>query len=394
LPALSSRPAEWASLDASCVAVADKARTYLATLDAHREEAERSRCFPVEIIPDLLECGFVRGSVPASDGGLGFTHLQVALLMEEAGRAWGSLRTTTNILTLVAEQLAFAGTDDQKQRFLLPLLNGERLGWFAMTEPTAGSDAAALSTKAEHRPDGSYELSGRKSYITNATLGDFGIVLATVDPALEARGVTAFLIERKWCSAEQLRISPRPSMSVRAVTCCDIELDRVPVPAENVIGELGHGLSIALRAVNGGRLNVSAGCVGLAQAALDASVEHAQTRVQFGRAIGGFQLIQQLIVEIAAKTFAGRQMYQAAARILDGGADARTECSMAKYYCSELANLAASTAVQVFGAAGLVEGNIAERLFRDARESTIPEGTTQMQILQIGRALLGVSALR
>jgi alkylation response protein AidB-like acyl-CoA dehydrogenase len=314
--------------------------------------------------------------------------------MEEAGRSWGSLRTTANILTLVAEQLAFAGTDDQKRRFLHPLLNGDRLGWFAITEPTAGSDASALSTKAERRRDGSYELSGTKSYITNATLGDFGVVLATVDPDLGAGGVTAFLVEPRSCGPEQIKIWPRPNMSVRAVTCCDIELDKVAVPAENVLGDPGRGLSIALRAVSGGRLNVSAGCVGLAQAALDASVEHAQTRFQFGRAIAGFQLIQQLIAEVAAKTFAGRHMYQAAARILDGGADARTECSMAKYYCSELANLAASTAVQVFGAAGLVEGNIAERLFRDAREATIPEGTTQMQVLQIGRALLGVSALR
>jgi alkylation response protein AidB-like acyl-CoA dehydrogenase len=310
--------------------------------------------------------------------------------MEEAGRAWGSIRTTANILTLVAELLSHFGSAEQKQRFLLPLLRGGRLGWFAVTEPEAGSDAASLTTRAERQSDGSYRLSGHKSWITNASYGDFGIVLATVDPDLGARGITMFLVEQ----SAGYRVVEHPHLPVRAASCCDVELDDVLVPGGNVLGEIGRGLSQAMRAVNGGRLNVSAGCVGLAQAALEAATAHARQRTQFGRPLAGFQLVQQLIVDMATRTHAARQVYLDAARRLDAGLDARVECSMAKYHCSEAVSAVATSAVQVFGASGLIEGNPVERIFRDAREATIPEGTTQMQILQIGKALLGVSALR
>jgi acyl-CoA dehydrogenase len=311
--------------------------------------------------------------------------------MEEAGRCWASIRTTANILTLVAELLSAAGNDEQKQRFLRPLLAGERMGWFAVTEPEAGSDAAALATRAERLPGGGYRLTGRKSYITNASYGDFGVVLATVERSLGAKGITAFLVERE---PGGYRVEARPQLPVRAVSCCDVVLDGVVVPAANVLGDVGRGLSLAMRAVNSGRLNVSAGCTGIAQAALEAASTHAVARTQFGRPLAGFQLVQQLIADIAVQANAARQVYQAAARLLDAGADARLQCSMSKYFCAEAANQAATKAVQVFGAAGLMEGNVAERLFRDAREATIPEGTSQMQVLQIGKALLGVSAVR
>ncbi|MFE4956058.1 acyl-CoA dehydrogenase family protein [Streptomyces sp. NPDC056653] len=377
-------------LDEETVTLVQRARTYLDGIAPLIPAAERDRTFPMEIVPELLDIGFVRGAIPVSDGGLGLSHLQSTLLMEEAGRCWGSIRTTANILTLVAELLADAGTEEQKDRFLRPLLAGERLAWFAITEPDAGSDAAALSTRAERLPGGAYRLTGRKSYITNASHGDFGVVLATVAPDFGARGVTAFLVERE----DGYRTTDRPHLPVRAVTCCDVEFDGTVVPAGNVLGTVGRGLSLAMRAVNAGRLNVSAGCTGIAQAALEAAADHAKTRHQFGRPLAGFQLVQQLVVDIATRAHAARQVYQSAARMLDAGIDARAECSMAKYFCSEAANATATSAVQVFGAAGLMEGNVAERLFRDAREATIPEGTSQMQILQIGKALLGVSALR
>jgi alkylation response protein AidB-like acyl-CoA dehydrogenase len=370
--------------------VARAARAYLDSLAETVQVAEEQRRFPFEILPDLLRLGFVRGAVPKADGGLGLSHLQSALLMEEAGRCWGSIRTTMNILTLVAELLTVAGTAEQKDRFLRPLLAGERLGWFAVTEPEAGSDAAALTTRAELLGGGAYRLTGCKSYITNATHGDFGVVLATVDPDAGARGVTAFLVER----SDGYRARDRPHLPVRGVSCCDVELDGVVVGPDRVLGEVGRGLSLAMHAVNGGRLNVSAGCTGLAQAALEAVTDHATQRQQFGRVLAAFQLVQELVVDIATQTHAARQVYQAAARVLDAGGNGRVECSMAKYFCADVANAAATKAVQVFGAAGLMEGSVPERLFRDAREATIPEGTSQMQVLQIGRALLGVSALR
>ena len=384
-------PAHWAQLDHDSVELVRRARGYLDEIAPLLPAAERDRALPVGIIPGLLDVGFVRGAIGVRDGGLGLSHLQTALLMEEAGRCWASIRTTANILSLVAELLSAAGSSEQKRRFLWPLLAGQRLGWFAVTEPEAGSDAASLATLAERLPTGSYRLTGRKAYITNASYADFGIVLATVDPGLGARGITAFLVEH---GAGGYRVMARPQLPVRAASCCDVLFDGVVVPAGNVLGDVGRGLSLAMRAINSGRLNVSAGCTGIAQAALEAASAHAVSRTQFGKPLAGFQLVQQLIADIAVQANAARQVYQAAARLLDSGADARVECSMSKYFCSEAANQVATRAVQVFGAAGLMEGNVAERLFRDAREATIPEGTSQMQVLQIGQALLGVSAVR
>jgi acyl-CoA dehydrogenase len=384
-------PAHWAQLDQGSVELVRRARGYLDEITPLLPAAERDRALPVGVIPGLLDVGFVRGAIGVRDGGLGLSHLQAALLMEEAGRCWASIRITANILSLVAELLAAAGSSEQKQRFLRPLLAGQRLGWFAVTEPEAGSDAASLATRAERLPTGSYRLTGRKAYVTNASYADFGIVLATTDPGLGARGITAFLVEQE---AGGCRVTARPQLPVRAVSCCDVLLDGVVVPAGNVLGDVGRGLPLAMRAVNSGRLNVSAGCTGIAQAALEAASTHAVSRSQFGKPLAGFQLVQQLIADIAVQTNAARQVYQSAARLLDSGADARVECCMSKYFCSEAANQVATRAVQVFGAAGLMEGNVAERLFRDAREATIGEGTSQMQVLQIGKALLGVSAVR
>jgi alkylation response protein AidB-like acyl-CoA dehydrogenase len=384
-------PAHWAQLDHDSLELVRRARGYLDEIAPLLPAAERDRALPVGIIPGLLDVGFVRGAIGVRDGGLGLSHLQTALLMEEAGRCWASIRTTANILSLVAELLSAAGSSEQKRRFLWPLLAGQRLGWFAVTEPEAGSDAALLATLAERLPTGSYRLTGRKAYITNASYADFGIVLATTDPGLGARGITAFLVEH---GAGGYRVMARPQLPVRAASCCDVLFDGVVVPAGNVLGDVGRGLSLAMRAINSGRLNVSAGCTGIAQAALEAASAHAVSRTQFGKPLAGFQLVQQLIADIAVQANAARQVYQAAARLLDSGADARVECSMSKYFCSEAANQVATRAVQVFGAAGLMEGNVAERLFRDAREATIPEGTSQMQVLQIGKALLGVSAVR
>jgi acyl-CoA dehydrogenase len=357
----------------------------------HIEEAERTKTFPVELLPGLLELGFVRGGLKEKDGGYGMTRLQAAVLMEEAGRCWGSLRTTLNILSMVAELLAKHGTEEQKERLLRPLLEGSRRGWFALTETGAGSDAGALRTKATHRDDGSYVLNGQKVWITNASYGDFGVVLATVDRSLGHKGIGAFIVET---SSPGIEIREIPHMPVKASSSCEVFLDDVVVPAENVLGEIGRGLSVAMSAVNGGRLNVSAGAVGLAQAALEAAQAHVTSREQFGRPLAGFQLVQELVAKIAVQTQASRLLYQQAARTLDAGLPGRLECSIAKYFCSEAAVVATSQAIQLYGGAGLMEEYPVERLFRDARESTIPEGTSEIQVLQIGHALLGVSAIR
>ena len=328
----------------------------------------------------------MRGLASEDDGGDEISHMALAILMEEAGRCWGSLRTTLNIASMIAKLLSKAGSPEQKERFLAPLLRGERYAWFALTEPDAGSDAGALRTSAKPDGDG-YRLNGSKLYITNGMGGDFGIVLATVPD----HGVTAFLVDK---DESPYVCADIPHMPVRSTTTCELAFHDVYVPAANVLGELGGGFALAMNAVNMGRLNMSMGAVGIMQACLEASIDYTTNRHQFGKPIAGFQLVQQMVVEIATLTETSRLLGYKAARTLDAGLPGRYECSMAKYYCGESAGRAATLALQVHGGAGLMEESPVERYFRDAREATIPEGTTQIQILQMGKHLLGISAMR
>lgn len=353
-------------------------------------EHEQARTFPWEILPLLHEFGYVGGLVSTDDGGDDISYSMLAILMEEAGRCWGSLRTTLNILTIVPYLISVVGTEEQKSRFLPDLLSGRRRAWFAMTEPDAGSDAGALRTRATRVGD-SWVLQGRKIYITNALHADVGIVLATIDPEAGPKGITAFLVDG---TESDYAVHDIPHMPVRGTSSCELVFDDTRIPEHNVLGEVGRGLSTAMKAINVGRLNMAMGAVGLSQAALEESIKFATTRQQFGRPLGGFQLVQEMVVEIATLTQTSRLLGMHAARALDAGDSGRQECSMAKYYCGESANKAASLALQVHGGAGLMEESPVERIFRDAREATIPEGTSQIQILQMGRALLGQSALR
>jgi acyl-CoA dehydrogenase len=366
-------------------------RSYLdAKIAPQVSDWERAREFPWAELPALYEFGFVRGAVPEDHGGYQTTHLQQAVLMEEAGRCWGSLRTTVNVQSMVARLLSVAGDESQRARFLLPLLAGQRFGWFGMTEPDAGSDAGAMRTTAR-REGQTWVITGRKLYITNALACDFGVLLAQV-AGPGPGGVTAFLVEQ---GQSDFGVTDIPHMPVRATSSCELTFDQAVVPDSNRLGDVGAGLRLAMSVVNLGRLNVSAGAVGLSQACLELAVSYARQREQFGRPIGGFQLVQDMIVEIATLTQTARLLALDAARQLDDGSPgARTACSMAKLYCGESANRAATLALQVHGGAGLMEESPVERYFRDAREATIPEGTSQIQILQIGKALLGISALR
>ncbi|GGM45529.1 acyl-CoA dehydrogenase family protein [Dactylosporangium sucinum] len=366
----------------------DSVRSYLdAKIAPIVTEHERARTFPWHRLVELYEFGYVRGVVPVADGGDGASHMVLALLMQEAGRCWGSLRTTLNVQSMLARVLSTAGTPEQKERFLRPLLAGQRFGWFALTEPDAGSDAGALRTTARRDGD-DYVINGRKLYITNALAGDFGVVLARVPDTGE---VSAFLVDR---TESQYQAYDIPHMPLRATTSCELVFDQTRVPAANLLGELGRGLALAMAGVNLGRLNMAMGAVGLAQACLESCVSFARTREQFGRPIAGFQLVQEMVVQVATLTETARLLGYQAARTLDAGLPGRYECSMAKYYCGEAAGQAATLALQVHGGAGLMEESPVERYFRDAREATIPEGTSQIQILHLGKHLLGVSALR
>ena len=373
-------------------AVRDAVRAFLdAKMAPLVADHERARTFPWEMLPQLYEFGYVRGTVPGEHGGDELSAMMQAVLMEEAGRCWGSLRTTVNIQGMVARTLSQAGNAEQRERYLAPMMAGRRFGWFALTEPDAGSDAGALRTTAR-RMGPEYVLHGSKLYITNALAGDFGIVMArTLEPDGSDSGVSAFLVDTSTAGCTVRDIAHMP---LRSTTSCEVSFDDTRIPVENLLGDVGGGLSLAMGAVNIGRLNMAMGAVGLSQACLEAAIAHSTTRTQFGRPIAGFQLVQQMVVEIATLTQTARLLGYHAAHVLDAGEPGRYECSMAKYYCGESAGRAATLALQVHGGAGLMEESPVERYFRDAREATIPEGTTQVQILQLGRALLGVSALR
>jgi acyl-CoA dehydrogenase len=349
-------------------------------------EHEKAHTFPWQALPELYRFGYVRGMARADDGGDEISAMAGAILMEEAGRVWNSLRTTLNIQSMVAKLLSLKGTPEQKERFLFPLMEGGRFGFFALTEPDAGSDAQSLITTA--RPDGDdYVIRGNKIYITNALACDFGIVIARVPD----HGPTAFLVDKV---ESPYTVADIPHMPNNSATSCEMGFDDVRVPAGNVLGDLGGGFALGMNAVNAGRLNMSMGAVGIMQACLEASIAYSTQRHQFGKPIAAFQLVQQMVVEIATLTETGRLLGYKAARALDSGQSGRFECSMAKYHCGESVNRAASLAIQVHGGAGLMEEFPVERYFRDAREISIPEGTSQMQILQMGKQLLGVSAIR
>ncbi len=352
---------------------------------------EQARTFAWDLMPQLYEFGYVRGGVPVEHGGDDLSMMMQAILMEEAGRCWGSLRTTVNVQGMVARILGATADDAQRERFLVPLLAGTRFGWFALTEPDAGSDAGSLRTIARRTADG-FIVNGSKMYITNALGCDFGILFArVVDEDGTDHGVTGLLVD----SAEStFGVHDIPHMPLRSTTSCELTFDDTFIPAANVLGAIGGGLSLGMGAINAGRLNMAMGAVGLAQACLEESVKFAKVREQFGKPIGGFQLVQQMVVEIATLTETSRLLGYNAARTIDAGGQGRFECSMAKYYCGESAGRAATLALQVHGGAGLMEESPVERYFRDAREATIPEGTSQMQILHMGKALLGISAMR
>jgi alkylation response protein AidB-like acyl-CoA dehydrogenase len=379
-------------LDDVELALRDAARGYLdAKIAPGVAQHERDRTFPWDALPALYELGYVRGAVPRELGGYELSAMMQAILMEEAGRCWGSLRTTVNVQGMVARVLAEVATEEQRARFLEPLLAGARFGWFGLTEAEAGSDAGSLRTVARRAGD-HYLVTGRKLYITNAMSCDFGVLLArAVDEDGTDRGVTAFLIE---ADQTQYGVYDIPHMPLRSTSSCELTFDGAIIPATNRLGDEGGGLRLAMAAVNAGRLNMAMGAVGLSQACLEASVTFCKQREQFGKPIAAFQLVQQMVVDIATLTETSRLLGYHAARVIDAGGAGRYECSMAKYYCGESVGRAATLALQVHGGAGLMEESPVERYFRDAREATIPEGTSQIQILHLGKALLGISALR
>jgi alkylation response protein AidB-like acyl-CoA dehydrogenase len=342
------------------------------------------------IVKKLGEVGFLGLTLDEEYGGCGGDHLAYCLVTEELGRGDSSVRGIVSVsLGLVAKTIAAWGSEEQKRRWLPGLVAGEYVGSFGLTEPGTGSDAGNLTTRAV-REGGDHVLNGTKTFITNGTWADVILLLARSTDAPGHKGVTAFLVPAD--SPGLTRRTIHGKLGLRGQATAELVLQDVRVPASAMLGPEGKGFSVAMSALAKGRMSVAAGCVGIAQAALDAAVRYAGEREQFGKPIARHQLVQELISDIAVDVDAARLLTWRVADLVDRGLPFATEASKAKLFASEAAVRSANNALQVFGGYGYIDEYPVGKLLRDARVMTLYEGTSQIQKLLIGRALTGVSA--
>ena len=343
----------------------------------HVRDWDRAETMDRGIVEKLAEIGFLAGWE--------LDTVSYSLVMEELGRADSSVRGIVSVnVGLVGKTILKWGTDEQQQEWLSRLASGEMLGCYALTEPGAGSDPGSLATRAERDGDG-WKITGSKIFITLGTWAGLALVFART-----GEEITCFLVPTDSPGFEAHPIKGK--LGLRAQDTGELTLDDVRVPAPNVLGEEGGGLRVALSALDNGRISLAAGCVGIGQGCLEACISYAKDRQQFGRAIASFQLVQELLAEIAVETEAARLLTWRAALAADAGVRHTLESSIAKYYASEAAVRAANAAVQIHGGYGYIDEYPVGKYLRDARVTTLYEGTSQIQKLIIGRALTGENA--
>ncbi|MGY5128671.1 acyl-CoA dehydrogenase family protein [Streptomyces nigrescens] len=362
----------------------DREITPYATAWDRAEQVDRG------IVKKLGDLGFLGLTVPEEYGGSGGDHLSYVLVTEELGRGDSSVRGIVSVsLGLVAKTVAAWGDEEQKRAWLPRLTSGEAVGCFGLTEPGTGSDAANLATRAVRDGD-TYVIDGAKMFITNGTWADVVLLFARTGDAPGHQGISAFLVPADSPGLERREIHGK--LGLRGQATAELVLDGVRVPAGAMLGPEGKGFSVAMSALAKGRMSVAAGCVGIAQAALDAALGYAGEREQFGKPIARHQLVQELISDIAVDVAAARLLTWRVADLIDRGEPFVTAASQAKLFASEAAVRAANNALQVFGGYGYIDEYPVGKLLRDARVMTLYEGTSQIQKLLIGRALTGVSA--
>lgn len=351
---------------------------------------DQDKRFPRELITRMATMGLLGGPVPKDYGGGGLDYISHAIITEEVGRADSSLRTTLSVqVSLVELSLLRWGSEEQKRRYLPELCSGRLLGCFGLTEPNAGSDPASMETIAIRRDD-QWVLNGTKTWISNATVADLALVFAQTDPASGHAGIAAFLIDRGTPGFSTRPITKK--LGLWASDTGELIFEDCRVPASAMLGPAGNGFGVAMFALDNGRYSVAAGCIGIIQGCLDASTTYATTRRQFGRQIGSFQLVQDMIARMRVDLDAGRLLVFRAGHLKNQGLPHTLEVSIAKYFASEAAVRASLDAVQIFGAYGYSEEAPVARYLRDAKVATIYEGTSQIQKLLIASHLLGVKA--
>ena len=355
-----------------------------------RDNDRQSR-FDHELVAKLAEMGFIGPILPEEYGGRGIDYRTYGLIVEEIGRADSSARTVVSVNTsLVGSAIAKFGTEDQRQRYIPGICSGEALGCFGLTEPDTGSDAASLKTRAE-KLDGGWRISGQKQWISLGNVARFALVFAQTDPEQGHHGLAAFLVPTDSPGFSSSEIHHK--LGLHGSDTAELSLDAVKVGDDALLGEVGEGFKVAMTALDSGRFSVAAGCVGICQGCLDASIAYAMEREQFGRPIAAFQLVQAMIADITVDTHAARGLVWRAGWLKDQGEPNTLETSVAKLYATEASIRCANTAIQVHGGSGYVDDYPVERYLRDARVTTLYEGTSQIQKLIIGRAQTGVNAM-
>ncbi|NFV11602.1 acyl-CoA dehydrogenase [Clostridium sporogenes] len=350
------------------------------------EEVDTEGKLPKELLQKLAKYKFISPVIPKEYGGAGADYVSYCIIMEEISKRCASTGTfITAGASLVALPLLNFGTDKQKEKYLKPLATGEYIGSFGLTEPGAGSDAGAGQTTAVLEGD-HYILNGRKTFITNAPICDFAIVTAMTEKGKGSRGISAFIVERKW---NGFSIGAHENkMGIRGTETADLIFENVKVPKENLIGKEGKGFKIALNTLDVGRIGVAAQALGIAQGALDEAIKYVKERVQFGKPLAKFQNTQFTIADMETKVQAARWLVYDAAEKKDNGINPGVESAMAKYYAAEIANEVAYKALQLHGGYGFMKDYPIERMYRDARITSIYEGTSQVQQMVIAAKAL------
>ncbi|MFL5884132.1 MAG: acyl-CoA dehydrogenase family protein [Thermoleophilaceae bacterium] len=354
-------------------------------------ENDRNEKFDLELVKMLGDMGYLGPIVPEEYGGRGLDYRTYGLIVEEIGRGDSSARTVVSVQTsLVCSSITRWGSEEQKHEWLPKLCTGEVLGCFGLTEPGTGSDAANLSTRAE-KIDGGWKISGQKMFISMGNFAQLALIFAQTDPAQKHRGLAAFLVPTESDGFTTQAIHGK--LGLRASDTAELALDSVEVGDEALMGDVGDGFKVAMSALDSGRFSVASGCVGICQGCVDASVKYSKEREQFDRPIASFQLVQEMLADMILDRDAARGLVWRAGWLKDMGKPNTTETSIAKLYATEAAVRCANLAIQVHGGSGYVDDYPVERYLRDARVTTLYEGTSQIQKLIIGRAATGVNAM-
>jgi butyryl-CoA dehydrogenase/short/branched chain acyl-CoA dehydrogenase len=360
-------------------------RFALDSIRPYSREMDEQGKFRREIIQQFFELGLMGIEIPEVFGGQGGSFFQAVLAVEMLSSVDPSAGVVVDVQnTIVNNAIIRWGSDDQKRRYL-PRLAKDTVGSYALSEPGSGSDAFALTTRADDRGD-HFVLNGQKLWITNAAEAGLFVLFANAKPEAGHRGITAFLVEREFPG---FRVGKKEDkLGIRASSTCELILDDCRVPRENVLGETGKGYKVAIETLNEGRIAIGAQMLGLAEAALEHAISYAKQRKQFGKPIAEFQAVQFDLARMATDIEAARLLVYNAARLKDCGSPFLTEAAMAKYFASLIAERTASLAVEIHGGVGFTKDYPVEKLYRDAKIGTIYEGTSNMQLMTIAKQLL------